>query len=312
MANDPSRGALPPSEPSRWESLTTERRNPSTREIDLADTPTIVRLMNEEDRLVPDAVSRVADDIARAVDLIVDRLHKGGRLFYAGAGTSGRLGVLDAAECPPTFGTQPDLVQGIIAGGPDALVRSQEGAEDRRADGASSLDERGASSNDVVVGIAASGVTPFVHGALDRAREVGAATIFFSCNPQAAEKTDVDVVIAPVVGPEVITGSTRLKAGTATKLVLNTLTTAAMIRLGKVYENLMVDLTPSCDKLRDRSRRILIDLAGVDGAEADRLLDDAEGELKTALVMKKRAVSAETARSFLSRHNGVVRLAIKS
>ena len=161
-------------------------------------------------------------------------------------------------------------------------------------------------------GIAASGVTPFVHGALDRAREIGAATIFFSCNPQAAEETDVDVVIAPVVGPEVITGSTRLKAGTATKLVLNTLTTATMIRLGKVYENLMVDLTPSCDKLRDRSRRILIDLAGIDGSEADRLLDDADGELKTALVMKKRAVSAETARSLLSRHNGVVRLAIKS
>lgn len=312
MGNNPSRGAPSPSEPSRWASLTTERRNPSTREIDLADTPTIVRLMNEEDRLVPDAVSRVTDDIARAVDLIVDRLRNGGRMFYAGAGTSGRLGVLDAAECPPTFGTQPDLVQGIIAGGPDSLVRSQEGAEDRHADGASSLDERGASSNDVVVGIAASGVTPFVHGALDRAREIGAATIFFSCNPQAAEETDVDVVIAPVVGPEVITGSTRLKAGTATKLVLNTLTTAAMIRLGKVYENLMVDLTPSCDKLRDRSRRILIDLAGIDGSEADRLLDDADGELKTALVMKKRAVSAETARSFLSRHNGVVRLAIKS
>ena len=244
--------------------------------------------MNAEDSLVAEAVGKVSHEVARAVDLIVDRFHRSGRLFYIGAGTSGRLGVLDAAECPPTFGTDPSLVQGLIAGGREALVRSQEGAEDRHEDGAAELDRNQVNDNDIVVGIAASGVTPYVTGALEHARALGAATIFLTCNPQAASRVEVDVVIAPVVGPEAITGSTRLKAGTATKLVLNTLSTASMIRLGKVYENLMVDLTPSCDKLHDRSRRILTDITGVDPGDVSDLLDRAGGDLKTAIVMEKR------------------------
>jgi N-acetylmuramic acid 6-phosphate etherase len=296
----------------QWSNLTTERRNPKTRAIDSASTHQIVQLMNEEDHLVAGAVGQVAHEIARAVDLIVDRFRKGGRLFYVGAGTSGRLGVLDAAECPPTFGTDPSLVQGLIAGGHPALVRSQEGAEDRDEDGAAELDRNGVSKNDTVVGIAASGVTPYVTGALKRGRTIGAATVFLTCNPEAASRIEVDVVIAPVVGPEAITGSTRLKAGTATKLVLNTLSTASMIRLGKVYENLMVDLTPSCDKLHDRSRRILSDITDVDPADINDLLARAEGDLKTAIVMRKRAVSAETARQLLSQHEGSVRAALES
>ena len=297
---------------SRWTSLATERRNPNTRSIDSADTHQIVRLMNAEDSLVAEAVGKVSHEVARAVDLIVDRFHRSGRLFYIGAGTSGRLGVLDAAECPPTFGTDPSLVQGLIAGGREALVRSQEGAEDRHEDGAAELDRNQVNDNDIVVGIAASGVTPYVTGALEHARALGAATIFLTCNPQAASRVEVDVVIAPVVGPEAITGSTRLKAGTATKLVLNTLSTASMIRLGKVYENLMVDLTPSCDKLHDRSRRILTDITGVDPGDVSDLLDRAGGDLKTAIVMEKRAVSAETARQWLIQHDGAVRAAIES
>ncbi|MBK36128.1 MAG: N-acetylmuramic acid 6-phosphate etherase [Gemmatimonadetes bacterium] len=296
----------PPTDSSHWAKLTTEQRNPRTRKIDTATTDEIVHLINEEDRRVPEAVSRVAKHVAQAVDLIVDRFRKGGRLFYVGAGTSGRLGVLDAAECPPTFGTDPSLVQGLIAGGDEALVRSKEGAEDER-NGSSKLDRVGLTAIDTVVGIAASGVTPYVTAALVHARDLGAGTIFLTCNPQAASSLDVDVVIAPDVGPEAITGSTRLKAGTATKLVLNTLTTASMVRLGKVYENLMVDLTPSCDKLRDRSRRILCDIAGIAPTDADAVLDRADGELKTAIVMQKRAVSAETARKLLRDHDGAVR-----
>ncbi len=298
--------------PSRWAELTTERRNPRTRSIDCANTLEIVTLMNDEDRLVPEAVGQVADRIAEAVDLVVERFRKGGRLFYVGAGTSGRLGVLDAAECPPTFGTDPSLVQGLIAGGPEALVRSQEGAEDRAVDGGDELDHHGVCEGDIVVGIAASGVTPYVTGALAHARTLGAATVFLTCNPQAASSVEVDVLIAPDVGPEAIAGSTRLKAGTATKLVLNTLTTASMIRLGKVYENLMVDLRPSCDKLRDRSRRILAAITDVASDDIDDLLDRAGGELKTAIVMQKRAVSAETARILLRQHDGAVKAAIES
>ena len=293
----------------RWASLLTEQRNPASMRIDELSTVEVLRTINAEDRGVPDAVGKVLSDVAHAVDLVVAALQTGGRLFYVGAGTSGRLGVLDAAECPPTFGTDPDLVQGIIAGGDPALRRSQEGAEDRPEDGAEALRKRSLQDTDVVMGIAASGVTPFVLGALREARRLGAQTVFFTCDPGAAAAVDADVKIVPVVGPEVVTGSTRLKAGTATKLVLNAITTSAMVRLGKVYENLMVDLKPTCDKLRDRAQRILSDLTGLDRDEArDRLAR--AGNLKTALVMTKRAVPEDTARRLLERNGGVVKRAL--
>lgn len=299
-----------PTERSHWAGLLTEQRNPASMNLDKLSTAEAVRLMNEEDRLVPEAVATQTGPIARAVDLVVAGLGQGGRLFYIGAGTSGRLGVLDASECPPTFGTDPEQVQGIIAGGTRALVASQEGAEDDREKGAREMSERQVGGRDIVVGIAASGVTPYVHGALERARQSGASTVFLTCNPNSADRVEVDVVIAPVVGPEIVTGSTRLKAGTATKLVLNTLSTVAMVRLGKVFENLMVDVQPLSAKLHDRARRILGELTGIGEDEAARAIADADNDLKTAIVQTKRAVSKETARALLLRNGGIVRRAL--
>jgi N-acetylmuramic acid 6-phosphate etherase len=301
-----------PTEPSHWAELLTEQRNPRSMDLDALSTADAVRLMNEEDQTVAQAVATQSDAIAAAVDLVVGRLNKGGRLFYVGAGTSGRLGVLDASECPPTFGTDPEQVQGIIAGGSDALVRSQEGAEDRPEDGAAAITSRSIGDTDIALGIAASGVTPYVHGALEAAASAGAGTIFFTCNPAAAEQVSVDVVIAPEVGPEIITGSTRLKAGTATKLVLNTISTLAMVQLGKVYENLMVDVRPSNTKLRDRTRRILGTLTGLSESEADTAISGADGDLKLAIVQTKRAVSKETARRLLDENGNVVRRALEA
>lgn len=295
---------------SKWASLSTEQRNPASAHIDEASTLRILELLNQEDRKVPRAVNAVLPQVAEAVDLVAGALRSGGRLFYAGAGTSGRLGVMDAAECPPTFGTAPESVQGIIAGGERALLCAAERAEDRPEDGAAELRRRRLSARDIVMGIAASGVTPFVLGALAYARHTGAATVFFTCNREAAERVDADVRIVPDVGPEVITGSTRLKAGTATKLVLNMITTAAMVRLGKVYGNLMVDLTPTCEKLNDRARRILMETTGQSRDNCGRTLAEA-GDLKTAIVMSKRAVSKETARQLLMKNDGIVRLALE-
>lgn len=289
---------------SKWAGLPTEQRNPNSTYIDRCSTEDALRIINAEDQKVAHAVEGAIGDIAKAVDLVVEAFQKGGRLFYAGAGTSGRLGVLDAAECPPTYGVQPDLVQGIIAGGPPALTQSQEGAEDRPEDGRAALEARACTSDDVVMGIAASGVTPFVLGALEYAQRIGAKTAFFTCNPNRDVRANV--VIAPVVGPEVIAGSTRMKAGTATKLVLNMITTTAMIRLGKVYENLMVDLAPTCDKLADRAQRILEIVADLTEGESRKALARADGDLKTALVMTKRAVSVETARALLEKNNGAI------
>jgi N-acetylmuramic acid 6-phosphate etherase len=238
-------------------------RNPRTAKLDCLSTIELVDRINAEDATVAPAVRRQRRHIAVAVDMIVDRFRRGGRLIYVGAGTSGRLGALDAAECPPTFGTRPSQVQAIIAGGRRALVRAVEGAEDSAADGAAAVERRGVKAADVVVGIAACGLTPFVRGAMKQARRIGAATIFVTCAPEAAEAAPADVVISPVVGPEAVTGSTRMKAGTATKLVLNTLTTAAMVRTGKVHGNLMVDLNATNEKLRDRSERIVMELTGL-------------------------------------------------
>jgi len=290
---------------------TTEKRNPRSRNIDRLDTLAIVRLINGEDQLVAPAVASQCRRIAAAVDMIVARLRRGGRLFYVGAGTSGRLGVLDAAECPPTFGVAPTLVQGIIAGGRRALVRAVEGAEDDASDGARQITRRRIDSGDVVVGIAACGLTPFVRAALSRAQELGAGTIFITCSAENLNDTPAEILINPVVGPEVVTGSTRMKAGTATKLVLNTLTTTAMIRLGKVHGNLMVDLRATNNKLRDRSIRIVMELTGLARPAALRLLTRAGGRVKPAVVMYFRGVSLHRAVTILRRCDESLREAIR-
>ena len=285
----------------------TEQRNPRSTEIDQLSTIEVVDLINAEDRMVAQAVGEEREQIARCVDMVVATFKQGGRLFYIGAGTSGRLGVLDASEMPPTYGTDPELVQGIIAGGYAALVRAQEGAEDLPETGARDLDQRGVTAKDFVLGIATSGTTPYVHGALRRARELGARTGFLLCTyPSEELQRTHDVVIAPLVGPELITGSTRMKAGTATKLVLNTITTAAMVRMGKVYGNLMVDLQVTCEKLRDRGQRILMETVGVERDAAADLLDRAGGHVKTAIVMAKRSVDRDNARQLLDSADGLL------
>jgi N-acetylmuramic acid 6-phosphate etherase len=285
----------------------TEQRNPRSAHIDQLPTLGIVDLISAEDRMVAAAVGEEREQIARAIDLVVECLQKGGRLIYVGAGTSGRLGVLDASEMPPTFRTDPEMVQGVIAGGYEALMRSQEGAEDHPDQGAAAMDERGIGEHDFVLGIATSGTTPYVHGALARARERGARTGFLLCTyPSGQLMRSHDVVIAPLVGPEVITGSTRMKAGTATKMVLNTISTAAMIKTGKVYGNLMVDLQVTCQKLQDRGERILMDTLGVERAEAMRLLEASGGHVKTAIVMSKLSMSAEEAAQRLRRVGGSI------
>jgi N-acetylmuramic acid 6-phosphate etherase len=289
------------------DSRLTEQRNPKSRRIDELDAIGIVDLINAEDRMVAEAVHEERQAIARAIELAEHAFRAGGRLVYVGAGTSGRLGVLDAAEMPPTYGTDPEMVRGVMAGGYDALVRSQEGAEDSPDDGAADMDELRIVPEDFVLGIATSGTTPYVHGALARARELGARTGFLLCTYPSAELIEKhDVVIAPLVGPEVITGSTRMKAGTATKLVLNTITTGAMIGLGKVYGNLMVDLQVTCEKLRDRGERILESMLGMERPAAAELLERAGGHVKTALVMGRLGVDRNEAARRLEDVGGVV------
>ncbi len=288
----------------------TEQRNPRTEAIDLASSLEIVDLMNAEDRLVPEAVHAARAEIARAVDLAVEAFRAGGRLVYVGAGTSGRLGVLDATECPPTFGTVPDMVVGIIAGGLPALTRSQEGAEDDTAAAVHDVDAHGINAKDVVLGVAASGTTPYVRAALGRAQRLGSKTGLLTCSePPADLAAACDVVIVVQAGPEGLTGSTRLKAGTATKLVLNTITTAAMIRLGKAYGNLMVDLMAWSEKLKDRGERIVMEACRVDRARARRAIEEARGSVKLAVVMARRGVDRETARRLLEEAGGMVRRA---
>ena len=285
----------------------TEQRNPRSREIDRLSPLEIADLINAEDRMVAQAVGEEREAIGRAMELAVQAFRAGGRLIYVGAGTSGRLGVLDAAEMPPTYHTDPELVQGVIAGGMDALVRAQEGAEDHAEAGAAAMDERNVRAHDFVLGIATSGTTPYVHGALSLARERGAKTGFLLCTYPGRELLAThDVVIAPLVGPEVITGSTRMKAGTATKMVLNTITTGAMVLMGKVLGNLMVDLRVTCEKLRDRGERILMETTGMERANAVALLERAGGHVKTALVMHGRGVDEDEARRLLEEAGGVV------
>jgi N-acetylmuramic acid 6-phosphate etherase len=291
--------------------LATEQRNPRSMGIDTAPVPTILEIMNAEDRLVAEAVGTQLEWIGQAVDIIVHAFRTGGRLFYAGAGTSGRLGILDASECPPTFGTDPGLVQGLIAGGPPAVFQAQEGAEDKEENGARALDEAGVRAADVVCGIAASRRTPYVIGAVNHARKLGCKTLYITCTPREQFNIDVDVAICPVVGPEVIMGSTRMKSGTAQKLVLNMLTTASMIRMGKVYENMMVDLQMTNAKLVERSKRTVMTVTGIDYADATQVLEAAGGHVKTALVMHLAGVDRAEATRRLEEASGFVRPAIE-
>ena len=289
----------------------TEHRNPRSAEIDLASPLEIVELINAEDRTVADAVASQSQQIADAITVSEASFRQGGRLVYAGAGTSGRLGVLDASECPPTFGVGFDMVRGLIAGGYDALLRAQEGAEDSPEGGARDVDALALGSRDFLIGIAASGGTPYVRGALARARARGAKTAIVACTPPPQEMLAVaDIAIVAITGPEVVTGSTRMKAGTATKLILNTITTGAMIRIGKTYGNLMVDLRATNAKLRDRSERIIVEVSAVDRAEARRLLAAAGDSVKTAIVMHALKADRAAAEAALEKGGGVVRRVI--
>jgi len=290
--------------------LDTEKRLQESARIDSFSTIDALAIMNAQDRIAVEAVEKVGPDVAKAIELVVSALNRGGRLVYFGAGTSGRLGVLDASECPPTFRSDPQAVQGVIAGGEKAMFVAQEGAEDSPQGGAKDVDDRNIGPNDVVMGMAAGGTTPYVHGALRRAGERGAKTIFLSCVQPVPNEPTVDVIIRPLTGPEVLTGSTRLKAGTATKLVLNQITTISMIQLGKCYENLMVDLKATNVKLWDRGARIIGMLTGLDRDASMELLKKADGHVKVAIVMHKKGVSIEAARSLLQQASGFMRKAL--
>jgi len=296
----------------KLEHLLTEQRNPLSRAIDISDSIDIVRIINEEDKKVAFSVEKRLEVIASAIDTIVEQLKIGGRLLYFGAGTSGRLGVLDAAECPPTFGTDPDLVKGYIAGGEKAMFVAQEGAEDREEYGIAELERIEVKSKDVIVGLAASGRTPYVHGALKKAKELGCPTILITT--VSAEQVDikVDFLIDVPVGPEVIMGSTRMKSATAQKMILNMLSTGSMIRLGKVYENVMVDLQLTNKKLEERAKKIVMMLADVNYDEAAEWLQKANTHVKTALVMAIGGLNLEEATKKLKKNDGFIRNALNS
>lgn len=290
--------------------LPTEQRNPATTDIDTLSTLEMARVLNEQDATVAPAVARALPDIAESIDVIVDRIRQGGRLVYIGAGTSGRLGVLDASECPPTYNTPPELVVGLIAGGDHALRHPVENIEDRPEEGAAALRDINLTAKDVVVGIASSGRTPFVVGALAYAKELGAATISLANVENAVIAREADIAIAAVTGPEPVTGSTRMKAGTAQKMVLNMLSTGAMIRLGKTYGNLMVDVKTGSEKLKDRAQRIVSMVTGIDPDEAKGLLVKAKWNVKVAIVMKKAGLTPAQAAARLRTSNDSIREAL--
>jgi N-acetylmuramic acid 6-phosphate etherase len=295
---------------SKWQSLPTEQINPATLAIDKLSPADIVEGMLNEDRKMLAAVQREKDRIAVGVEIITQALRKSGRIIFVGAGTSGRLGVLESAEMPPTFGTSPDLVQAIMAGGKGAILKAREGVEDNYEEGMLSVNRLRPTKKDVVIGVSASGMTQFVRGALTRARRAGSKRIFVTCDPRTELQTFVDLTIAPAVGPEVIAGSTRLKAGTATKIVLNMLTTAAMIRIGKTYGNLMVDVQRGSEKLKDRARRIIAIVTGLEYDAADALLRKAHWNVKAAIVMQKSGLAYPQSLSRLRRAHDFVRDAI--
>jgi len=292
--------------------LSTEQRNPKSMDIDARSTIEILKIINDEDKTIPFAVEQELPYIAEAVEIIVCALKNGGRLLYFGAGTSGRLGVVDASECPPTFGTPFGMIDGYIAGGREAMFRAQEGAEDYEENGAKDVLSAKVTAKDVVCGIAASRRTPYVVGAVKKAKALGAKTLFITCNPRKQfDIKEVDVAMCPYVGPEVVMGSTRMKSGTAQKLVLNMLTTTAMIRMGKIYENMMIDLQMTNKKLVERSKRIVMTITGLPYDEAADYLTLAGGHVKTALVIILAGVSADEAKSRLEKADGFVRKAIE-
>ncbi|MFP7484557.1 N-acetylmuramic acid 6-phosphate etherase [Priestia filamentosa] len=292
------------------ERLGTERRNNETEELDTMSIQNILRIMNEEDKKVPEAIQKELENVERAVRLVVESFKSGGRLLYVGAGTSGRLGVLDAVECPPTFGTDPNLVKGVMAGGESAFIKAVEAAEDREDLGAEDMKLLNVTSNDTVIGIAASGRTPYVIGALRYARERGASTCAISCNKETAISALADVAIEADTGPEVLTGSTRLKAGTAQKLLLNMISTVSMIQIGKVYKNLMVDVQPTNEKLVERSKRIIMEATGISYEEASTYYDQSKQNIKVAILMALTNCTAEEAETKLQASNGFVRQAL--
>ncbi len=292
--------------------LLTEQNNPNSQQLDQLSSLELVRLFNQEDYRVLEAIASAETALAAAIDQTAIALKKGGRLFYVGAGTSGRLGVLDAAECPPTFCTPPEQVQGIIAGGAGALIRSSETLEDLAADGAEAIAQRQVAELDVVVGITAGGTTPYVHGALKAANQRGATTIFIACVPSAQVSADVTVDVRLLVGPEILAGSTRLKAGTVTKLALNILSTSVMVRLGKVYGNRMVDVAVTNSKLLDRALRIVQDLTDLDRDAAAALLERSDRRVKLALLMHWTGLDAVAGQTLLDRHDGQLRSAVNA
>ncbi|GJM15164.1 MAG: N-acetylmuramic acid 6-phosphate etherase [Thermodesulfobacteriota bacterium] len=289
--------------------LLTERINPRTLHLDKCSPLEVVELILEEDRVIVQAIEKEKHNIAKAVELVTSKLKKGGRLFFIGAGTSGRLGVIEAAECPPTFGTNPELIQGLIAGGKEAIWQSIEGAEDSTTEAQEYLKDANLCNDDVVVGIAASASTPFVQSALEYAKKTGCGSVLVTCN--SMESKNADVTIELLVGPEVVVGSTRMKAGTVTKMVLNMITTASMVQLGKTYGNLMVDVQPKSAKLRDRAKRIVMHIAGVSEDKAADLLEKTDWDVKASIVMEKKGLSLEESREILKKHSGFLHEALK-
>ncbi|AIY83401.1 N-acetylmuramic acid 6-phosphate etherase [Clostridium baratii str. Sullivan] len=292
--------------------LTTESRNQNTLDIDKVSTIEMVRKINNEDKKVAEAVEKELPQIAEAIDGIVDRIHKGGRLIYMGAGTSGRLGILDASECPPTYGVSEELVQGLIAGGHEAIFRAKEGAEDSKELAVNDLKDKDLNSNDIVVGLAASGRTPYVIGGLEYANKIGALTISITCNKDSDVSKTSKIAISPVVGAEVVTGSTRLKAGTAQKLVLNMLSTGTMIKLGKVYGNLMVDVRATNEKLVERAKRIVCEATNVSTEEATKYLEETEFDVKIAIFMILSGLNKEKAEEKLVKNKGYIAKALEN
>lgn len=290
--------------------IITERINPRTRHLDKCSALEIIELISEEDKKVAEAVAKQKRNVARAVDLIVSKLSIGGRLFFVGAGTSGRLGVMEAVECPPTFGTHPSLIQGVVAGGKKALWRSIEGAEDSTNEAKKVLSKLRLGEKDIVIGIAASATTPFVLGALSYAKKKGSARVLITCNPINSQLANINISL--LVGPEVISGSTRMKAGTATKMVLNMLTTASMVRLGKTYGNLMIDVQPNSKKLKDRARRIIMQILGIGPERADSLLNKSNWDVKISILMGMKNLSYKEAKERLARCGGVLRKTLNS
>jgi len=289
--------------------LLTEKINPRTLHLDKCSPLEVVELILQEDRAIVEAVHKQKDSIAKAIELVVGRLKLGGRLFFIGAGTSGRLGVIEAAECPPTFGTDPSLIQAFIAGGRDAIWQSIEGAEDSRTEAEGFLTEAGLSKDDTVIGIAASASTPFVEGGLQYAKNLGSGSVLVTCNP--ANSSIAEVTIELLVGPEVVVGSTRMKAGTVTKMVLNMITTASMVQLGKTYGNLMVDVQPKSAKLRDRAKRIVVHIAEVSEEKAEELLEQSGWNVKASIVMEKKGLGLKDSKELLEKSNGFLREALK-